>query len=641
MTRTEFQTYLTEVDDWIHFPKAVNRSDGHACSMMDVMEQHPSDLADKWKQWLRKANALDAISHIPIMAICGGMNAGKSTLTASLLSPERAPFVLRGGGMQMATHRFVMWCPTSWKEDPDRQACLQDLIRAAFEFEGRCEELSSDLNEAHAQYNARHHDETSLHLPLVGFDAALDEHGVAILDCPDLDSPHDPDVLHQTADIRRDAIKKASRLCSGFIALATQSNWQDAGWMDLIRFVNEISPQGTSPTLCITKTEGNPKALFADVANRLVGYDLSADRFMYIHSPLDSQETGGVLDIRYLDEKENPFHIPSLYPPSDKVECGSRQAWALREEVELLRDETLNFLNDRLNASDSLRKYRLEAIQNYICKYLCDRDGHLRLIVTVSLAEDLIGDIGRRYRFSPTLHHDGSFADDPKAVIDLLKKVLPRQGRRAGGRRIPRLRLEHLSDWVTETMECDTEKDLLHERFAGDEGHIFWTIHWDESLNGSEYTEEFADHALIWAREFKIKSAFRLWKPSAKIISILSFLSKACLDPNKPDQQAVVSGPEICRIIENIELDLGEENSFVEALDELAQAQVSAIQNWLADLMGLPREDFLLTPRVGDPIQLTAQPRESLLPLEPLPPSILPVLFYANPEMIRSAWPCK
>src|SRR5690606_53951 len=91
----------------------------------------------------------------PILALTGQLNAGKSSLLASYLSPHNRQRVLRGSSNHSGTHRFVLWLPNIWRDNPELLSVLISLIAKLF---GHApEELSEDPQMAAAQYNAQYH----------------------------------------------------------------------------------------------------------------------------------------------------------------------------------------------------------------------------------------------------------------------------------------------------------------------------------------------------------------------------------------------------------------------------------------------------------------------------------------------------
>jgi len=159
----------------------------------------------------------------PIIGVCGTMNSGKSTLVRSFLSHAGAKRVLVGDQQAEGTHRFVFWLPARWKADPETHRHLQEFIHSAFDREA--EELSSDEGEAASQYNARASRLGELRLPLIAFDPMLDAANLAFLDCPDIQRSADETRGEKTAQIRREALQLASRLCSAFVIVSTPQQY--------------------------------------------------------------------------------------------------------------------------------------------------------------------------------------------------------------------------------------------------------------------------------------------------------------------------------------------------------------------------------------------------------------------------------
>ncbi len=117
---------------------------------------------------------------IPIVAVVGLLNSGKSSLTASFLSQSNRTRVLRGLGRQEGSQRFTLWIPHVWKEDAAFFEKLLNLLAQVFETEP--ELLADDPETAREQQNAV----DRLACPLIATDPLLTKHKLGILDCPDI-----------------------------------------------------------------------------------------------------------------------------------------------------------------------------------------------------------------------------------------------------------------------------------------------------------------------------------------------------------------------------------------------------------------------------------------------------------------------
>ena len=149
---------------------------------------------------------------IPIAAVVGLLNSGKSSLTASFLSEENRSRVLRGLGQGEGSHRFTVWIPHAWKRDP---ALFEDLLQfLARAFASEPEWLAPDTETARRQQN----DFAKLEQPLIATDAALTEHRLAILDCPDVERAE-----RLESDTRLQMVKRAAELCAAVFVVFARS----------------------------------------------------------------------------------------------------------------------------------------------------------------------------------------------------------------------------------------------------------------------------------------------------------------------------------------------------------------------------------------------------------------------------------
>ncbi|MCA9133842.1 MAG: hypothetical protein KDA45_11835, partial [Planctomycetales bacterium] len=157
--------------------------------------------------------AFENLSRCPILAITGLLNAGKSSLLATYLSPQNQARVLRGLDNRAGTHRFVLWLPQVWAEQPELLMVLVDFLTALF---GHApEQLAEDPQLAAMQYNGHIEPQAllptaatekpatepvvaepvvaeraggvdPLSVPLLAYDTALDELRMGLIDCPDI-----------------------------------------------------------------------------------------------------------------------------------------------------------------------------------------------------------------------------------------------------------------------------------------------------------------------------------------------------------------------------------------------------------------------------------------------------------------------
>jgi hypothetical protein len=153
---------------------------------------------------------------IPIVAVAGLINSGKSSLVASFLSNEGRARVLRGVGKYHGTQRFILWLPGAWRKDDALLGQLDTLLTRVFK--SAPEPLHSAFEDAHAQQRAVE----QLGIPLLAFDDALNHSGIALLDCPDIQrrQPGDED----GTNTRLQVLQSAGEICAGVILVAPRHN---------------------------------------------------------------------------------------------------------------------------------------------------------------------------------------------------------------------------------------------------------------------------------------------------------------------------------------------------------------------------------------------------------------------------------
>jgi hypothetical protein len=217
---------------------------------------------------LGQLRASEQMRSFPIIAITGLLNAGKSSLLASFLSPQGRRRVLIGQGSDQGTHRFVLWVPASWQQDSSSWRMLTDRMQQLFG--GKIEQLAEDSAVAFQQYNGHvvpsllidggdpvsQADADPLTIPLIAWDSMLDQWGVAIMDCPDIQTGLLPEEMtaqkaseHQgtpreglTADASRLAatyrskiMERAMRVSSTFLVVAGANNLHDQSLAQLLQ----------------------------------------------------------------------------------------------------------------------------------------------------------------------------------------------------------------------------------------------------------------------------------------------------------------------------------------------------------------------------------------------------------------------
>jgi len=195
----------------------------------------------------RLQSATELIQH-PVVAVAGMLNSGKTSLVSSFLSPAGRARTLRGVSNAQGTHRFVLWLPQRWKAESELWGLL--LARLAEALGSAPESLGETAEEAHRQYNNRDHDAASVSVPLIATDPALDEAGVALLDCPDIVS--DASLGLGSPQQRRQLLGRAATLCSAFLVVASAEQSRDTTLGDMMRIAGELMP-GVPRLLAVNK----------------------------------------------------------------------------------------------------------------------------------------------------------------------------------------------------------------------------------------------------------------------------------------------------------------------------------------------------------------------------------------------------
>lgn len=248
----------------LDFLESLRRASPHSAS---PTRQRATEI----EQLLLQLDSVQQLGQSPLIAVSGLLNAGKSSLIASFLSPSNRSRVLVGTGNQQGTHRFVLWLPASWQQQASVwNRWLQQLQQI---FGHAPEWLSRDPQIAYAQYNgqafaecstahsprgedtpandssgANSKDISTFSIPLIATDAALDTLGVGLIECPDIQTgifgsatstPWDESDL---PEYRRRLLAQAAKLCSAFIVVTKLRDLHDRQAERLLSTLKDSMP---------------------------------------------------------------------------------------------------------------------------------------------------------------------------------------------------------------------------------------------------------------------------------------------------------------------------------------------------------------------------------------------------------------
>ncbi|MEL6107849.1 MAG: hypothetical protein AAFU85_17630 [Planctomycetota bacterium] len=219
-----------------------------SASYLDSLRRIDPNLANEAIALGRQVEAGTRLAEFPTLAIAGMLNSGKTSLVASMLSPAGRARTLRGVANRHGTHRFVLWLPATWREEPSLwELLLEDFGNAV----GHAPELlSEDVDDAHEQYNNRSGGADALGVPLVATDPALNDLRVGLLDCPDIVSDEVFGV--GSPEQRRDLLGKAATFCSAFLIVSTPSMARDRTLGEILQTVSDLMP-GVPRYLAVNK----------------------------------------------------------------------------------------------------------------------------------------------------------------------------------------------------------------------------------------------------------------------------------------------------------------------------------------------------------------------------------------------------
>ena len=219
------------------------------------------------RQDVEQFRSFATIEPCPIVAVCGMLNSGKSSLIAGFLSAAGRARVLVGSDDESGTHRFVIWLPKAWQDRPLLWSASQQQIKDAFGVAG--ELLSDEPELARRQYNGSAISSTSrgeensiehFRKPLIAFDSNLDSLGLGLMDCPDVQrgefghqevtstsstKVHEANLsqrMHTISAMRLQVLQAGMRLSSAMIVVVQASMMGDLTMVNLVNNIRDVMP---------------------------------------------------------------------------------------------------------------------------------------------------------------------------------------------------------------------------------------------------------------------------------------------------------------------------------------------------------------------------------------------------------------
>lgn len=347
-----------------------------------------------------KHTLIERFGVIPIVAVVGLLNSGKSSLTASLLSESNRKRVLRGIGNRQGSQRFTLWIPHRWREEDTFYAKLIELLTRVFGTEP--ETLSDDDDKAKAQQN----NVSSLESPLIATDSALSEHRLAIFDCPDIQRAQQPE--HNGT--RLDMVGRAAEICAAVMVVFTRNQIEirdlqeilarmpDARRLHAVNMIrNEPASQVREEAAAILNLSpeesvfGAYDFLTSQYGNHTPKWDANRER------DRDARMAASqpcFFEIAVNDEANRPETIDagrSLLAVAAKLSPDALQSRRLQE----LAREFFTTLRSGLDTLESLIEKRQTAMQDASrrlldeCKHLMSRDGHPRITMSPAIVSSV------------------------------------------------------------------------------------------------------------------------------------------------------------------------------------------------------------------------------------------------------------
>jgi hypothetical protein len=463
------------------------------------------------------------------------------------------------------------------------------------------------------------------HVPLLAYSETLDRHGYAVMDCPDIDSSDDPHSKFKTAQVRRGLINKAVSLCSGFVIMSEHDIWQNVDYLHLVKFISEITDASAQRIICLTKTLSQECNKFDSVQRTLRANGLPPETFEYIHSPYS--ENG----VRYFgaDGLEWVASPESLRPTQSNVRDILKTE--ISKKARDLVKKTCEMIAVELKTDEEKFKRRTDGVSAYLISNLFGPEGELGYIPALAGYEGFLKEVSKRKKI-PDLQDFSKLMEDPSSVKSTLGQMLKKPNKRSH-RYFCKIRLKDFESWAREIAEEEgfNIQDSVIPTKVWQEMAL--RVHETPELNGS--TTEISNCILWWIYTGGIGNRL-LRKDVSKMRLAADFLTRTLLVPSKCKDICLVARSEIARVLALKKIDITSDTPLGMAIDQLALTQVTAIQNWLHDFMGLPRKSLSISMNGENIYTLKALSLRKLAPLFDQNESLLPDLFEADMTEIES-----
>ncbi len=361
----------------------------------------------------RQLAVFEDMGRCPILAITGMLNSGKSSLLATYLSPANRARVLRGIDNAAATHRFVLWLPSIWRDDPKLLGTLIGFMTDLFEHPP--EQLADDPQLAKLQYNGQMLDDAllvpaaadeagaarrsgsvdTLDVPLIAYDTGLDQLKLGLIDCPDIQTGFyqvRSEVTGEAlASVRLQRLARIGRLCSAFVVVSKLSHLHDETLLSILTTLRDAMP-GVPRLLAVNKVKARyaPQTVYEEARGLLerfgmqavfVAYDfrshLAASRVPA--EPPGMQEETDKSPLPIFFQADRAASQPRyLFHLGEQLDCGTLTRESQRSLVLQLKTKVLEIIDwyesYQLDNRQQLRD-AWQAVADACYEFMAERDG--------------------------------------------------------------------------------------------------------------------------------------------------------------------------------------------------------------------------------------------------------------------------
>lgn len=292
-------------------------------TLLDFADQCKDETLRNNKEELEQCHRTGKLNLVPTLAICGGIEAGKSSIIASFLTDENQERVLMGGGMENGTHRITVWLPSEWEE---KRELANKLLKETF----GCEPEFLLENGKEAKDQQQKH--KSIETPLIAFDDNLNELGIALIDCPDRERMELDGAETNGEDIRDRVLKKISKMACGLVLVIKESDIETS---NLDWLLTELTTSIKIFVVNRTETDSSPSKIISDLEDSHSKHGIKSDKncFFYLDYHFEIERVSDKRPEWASSGLPSPFLVEAEPEKNKRLNIGEERSLQLIQET--------------------------------------------------------------------------------------------------------------------------------------------------------------------------------------------------------------------------------------------------------------------------------------------------------------------